>query len=83
MSDVDIRSEVRAYILDEFLPDSEPDELEDDLALTSGGILDSIATVKLVTFIEEEYGIEVEAHEMGDLDSIDDIVTLVESKQSG
>ena len=83
MSDVDIRSEVRTYILDEFLPDSEPDELEDDMALASGGILDSIATVKLVTFLEEEYGIEVGAHEMGDLDSIDDIVTLVESKQSG
>ena len=83
MSDADIRSEVRSYILDEFLPDSEPDELEDSMALTSGGILDSIATVKLVTFLEEEYGVEVEAHEMGDLDSVDEIVTLVESKQSG
>jgi len=82
-SDADIRSKVRAYILEEFLPDSDPDELEDDMALTTGGILDSIATVKLVTFLEDEYDVEVEAHEMGDLDTVDDIVALVESKQSG
>ena len=81
MSEADIKEKVKSYILSEFLPDSEPDELEDDTPLRSGGILDSIATIKLTSYLEEEFGITVEAHEMGDFDTLEEIVTLVSGKQ--
>ena len=61
MSDTDIKDKVKAFILEEFLPDSEPDELEDDTPLRSGGILDSIATIKLTSFLEETFDITMEA----------------------
>ena len=40
----DIRHTIHAYILNEFLPGEDPDELTVDTALITGGVLDSIST---------------------------------------
>lgn len=79
-----VRSEVKDFILREFLPGENPDDLTDDLPLISAGILDSIATLKLVMHLEERYGIALAAHEASKehLDSIDRIVSLVHGKTS-
>jgi acyl carrier protein len=73
---------LKAYILKEFLPGENPDELTDSTPLISGGILDSLATLKLVAFIEQHYSIQLEAHEVDieHLDRIADIVALIGSK---
>lgn len=73
---------VRTYILEEFLPGEDAASLEDSTKLISGGILDSIATIKLVAFLEERFGVEFEAHEMGldHLDSVTDITRIVLDK---
>jgi acyl carrier protein len=78
-----IREAVRAYILAEFLPGEDPEELRDDTPLITGGILDSIATLKLVAHLEEEYGIELQAHEADadHLNTVSDICELVQSKR--
>jgi acyl carrier protein len=78
-----VNEEVRQYILDEFLPGEKPSNLQDDTPLRSSGILDSVATLKVVTFVEEHYGIEVEAHEAGveNFDSIGSIAAFVQSKR--
>src|SRR5688500_18934156 len=75
---------VKSYILKEFLPGENPDELTDATPLITGGILDSLATLKLVAFIEERYKIELQAHEVDieHLDRIADIVALIRSKSS-
>ncbi len=75
---------VRKYILDEFLPGVPGSELADDTPLISGGILDSLATVKLVAVLEERFGIEILAHEASvtHLNTVTDIVTLVRSKRT-
>jgi acyl carrier protein len=80
----DIAQTVRTFIVKEFLPGENPAELTQDLPLISGGILDSIATLKLVMFLEERYGISFEAHEVDKehLDTVGRIVRLVESKIS-
>jgi acyl carrier protein len=79
----EVRDGVRAYILREFLPGEDPAELCDDTPLITGGILDSIATLKLVAHLEEEYGIELQAHEADadHLDTVADICELVRSKR--
>lgn len=56
-------AQIRDYILREFLEGEDPDELEDDTPLISSGILDSIATLKLVSFLEETFGIALAPHE--------------------
>jgi acyl carrier protein len=60
----------------------DPDELTETTPLISGGILDSIATLKLVMFMEEEYGVSFEPHEVDkeNLDDLNSIVRLLCSK---
>jgi acyl carrier protein len=77
-------AQVKQYILETFLPGENPDELKESTPLISGGILDSIATLKLVMFLEERFGISVEAHEADreHLDTLSDIAALVERKKA-
>jgi acyl carrier protein len=80
----DVRGEVRRLILDEFLPGEDPENLLDDTPLRTSGILDSMATIRLTTFLEGRYGIRIEAHETGveHFDTVADIVHLVASKMN-
>jgi acyl carrier protein len=79
-----IRQSIHAYILREFLPGEDPSELTDDTPLITGGILDSISTLKLVTFLEDEFGVTVEAYEAGvdNLDSVGQITRLIAGKKA-
>ena len=45
-----INADVKGFILKEFLPGESPEQLTDSTPLITGGILDSIATLKLVAF---------------------------------
>ena len=78
----DISTAVREFILSEFLPGEDPSELADTTPLMTSAVLDSIATLKLAAFLEERFGISLEAHDLtvANLDAIRDIVRLVESK---
>jgi len=80
----EISNAVRHYILEEFLPGENPNELTDSTPLVTGGILDSIATLKLVSFLEERFRIELAPHETDadHLDTIALITALVHSKVS-
>lgn len=80
-----IKKDIRDYLLEEFLPGEDPAALQDDTPLISTGILDSLATVKLVLFLEKGYGIEISPHETGIdyLNSVEEIARLVESKRAG
>lgn len=73
---------VKDYILSEFLPGEDPGELTDSTPLITGGILDSLAALKLVQFLEEQYGILFEAHEVDidNLNTISSISSFVHSK---
>ena len=78
----DIKQAVKAFILEEFLPGENPEELTDDTPLITGGVLDSIATLKLVMFLEERFGVTLAPHEVDPehLDTTAFIDELVRSK---
>jgi acyl carrier protein len=82
MSD-DVKQALKEFILNEFLPGEDPSELTDTTPLVTGGVLDSIATLKLVLFLEERYGVSFQAHEIDPehMDTIADIERLVLSKK--
>jgi acyl carrier protein len=78
----EVKNIVKGYILQEFLPGENPAQLTDSTPLITGGILDSLGTIKLVAFLEQRFQIQIQAHEtMVDyLDTITDIAQLVSSK---
>lgn len=80
----DIKATIKEFILKEFLPGEDPDELKDDTPLITGGVLDSIATLRLVLFLEERFGVTLQAHETDPqyLDTLSAIAALVASKQA-
>jgi len=80
----DITTSIRNFILTKYLPGESPANLRDDLPLRTSGILDSLATLGLISFIEEEFDIEVEAHEtdIDNFDRLSDIVAFVERKRA-
>jgi acyl carrier protein len=74
---------IKNYILDEFLPGEEPSLLTPTTPLVSSGILDSLATLKLVSFLEQTFAIRLKPHETDEehLDTLEAICGLVESKR--
>lgn len=77
------KATIKDYLMREFLPGEDPDELDDQTPLITGGILDSISTVQLVAFLEKEFGVEFQAHEMSadSLNTIAQIADTVEAKR--
>jgi acyl carrier protein len=84
MKAAEIQSSIRDYLIAEFLPGEDPAELTDDMRLISSKIIDSIAAIKLVSFLEGQFGIQIEAHELDvdNFDTIAKITWLVQSKQA-
>lgn len=80
-----IKTQLKTFILSEFLPGESADNLGDETPLRTSGILDSLSTIKLVSFVEDTFGVEIEAHETGiqDFDRIEDIAALVARKKEG
>ncbi len=84
MDQNEIKRIVRDYIAAQFLPGEDPESLTDDIKLVSDAILDSLASLKLVSFLEERFGISVAAHEVDvdHLDTLDSIAAMVSAKRS-
>jgi acyl carrier protein len=74
---------IKNYILEEFLPDEDPRNLGATTPLMSSGILDSLATLKLITFLEKTFDIEIKAHEADEehFETLEKIWHLVQSKR--
>ena len=79
-----IRDELRQYILAQFLPGEKASNLQDDTPLRTSGIVDSMGMLQLVGFVEERFGVEVEAFEASveNFDRIEDIAAFIESKRA-
>lgn len=77
-----IKSIIKKFILNELSPHY-ADELTDDLKLISDGLIDSISALQLVDFIETQFNIEFEAHEVDrdNLDTLSDIERFIITKQ--
>ncbi len=77
-----VEATVKDYILKEFLPGEDPQALKNTTELITHGILDSLASLKLVSFLEEQFGVTIEAHEVDSehLNTISDISKLVLGK---
>jgi len=79
----EIKEAIRDYILQAHLPGESRANLRDDTPLRSSGILDSLATLGLVGFVENRYGIEFDVYEttVERFDRIEDIADSIVRKR--
>ena len=80
-----VKETLRQFIVKTYLPGESVENLQDDTPLRTSGVLDSMATLGLVSFVEKEFGIELEAHETGieTFDTVGGIADLVVQKVGG
>ena len=80
----DTEAIVKQWILDEILPGEDPNELQPTTPLKSSGVLDSLATLRLVEFLETSFDIRLEPRDLdGDsLETLASIGALVVAKRA-
>ena len=78
-----LRTELKQFIVENFLLSRDASLLRDSDSLTEQGILDSTGALELVTHLEERYGVTVQDEELhpDNLDSIDKIAAFIERKR--
>jgi acyl carrier protein len=78
-----VQTQLRKFIVDNFLMGQDSDTLRDDTSFLEEGVIDSTGVLELVAFLEENYGIKVEDEELipENLDSIRNLGEYLARKQ--
>jgi len=79
----DIRATVREFVVENFMSEGDSSSFTDETDLKESGILDSFSTLNLVSFLENQFHIRLEADdvESGNLFSVVRIEKLVQSRR--
>lgn len=82
MATVDTASRVRAYLIENFLYMRRDSWLDEDERLLDSGILDSMGVMELMSFLEDEFGVEVADAEITEqnLGSVRSIANYIDGK---
>jgi acyl carrier protein len=77
-----LKSEIRQFIVDNFLYGQDDDTLDDEVSFLGKGIIDSTGILELVSFIEEKYSISIDDEELipDNFDSLNKLSTFVSRK---
>ena len=75
------KTRIKNFIIENFLFGN-ANGLQDDTSFLEEGIIDSTGVLELVTFLEEDFGIQVDDEELipENLDSIDNVTAYLERK---
>ena len=81
MHTVEIGSEIRDFVVTNFLF-GKGDELRDDESLLENGVIDSTGVLELVSYLQERFDMRIEDDEIvpANLDSIRNLVQFVSRK---
>jgi acyl carrier protein len=79
----EVKETIRQFILCTHLPGEKAEALGDDTPLQTSGILDSLATVGLIAFLEKHYNVELDVYDTAieEFDCIEDIAATIARKQ--
>jgi acyl carrier protein len=80
---LDIRSEIRNFIFDNFMMGKENEQLSDTDSLLGMGVIDSTGVLELVGFLEDHFKVTVEADETipDNFDSVNSLINYIQSKR--
>jgi acyl carrier protein len=78
-----LSSEIKEFIVTNFLFGQSPETLTDDQSFLESGIIDSTGMLELVSFVEQRYGIAIADRELvpENLDSLRNISQFVARKR--
>ena len=78
-----IKAEIKTFIVDNFLFGDDKG-LEDQTSFMEGAIIDSTGILELVDYLEKDFNITISDGELlpENLDSIDNIVNILETKMT-
>jgi len=81
----EIERALRSFIAEELFYGADHGALADDQPLQETGVIDSMGMLRLVTFLEETFGIEVLDSEVvpEHLGTLGGIISFIERKRSG
>ena len=84
MSSESNRARLLAFLESIRRPDASLDHIGDSDGLVQSGLIDSLAMLEIITFLESEFGIDFRdrGFEPGKLRSIESILDLIELKPS-
>ena len=79
---MNIEEELKNFILENFIIDENPSQLDKNQSFLESGIIDSTGILELVSFIEEHYKITVEDEDLipDNLDSLNNVVNFINKK---
>ncbi len=85
MTQTEVREQVWAYILENFLYMRPDFRVRSDDSLLRNGVFDSLGVMEVIGFLEEAYGIQVEPQEIteANFDALDAIAAFVVAKLAG
>jgi acyl carrier protein len=77
-----IKSNVKEYIIKEFMYDANIVDLDDDFLLMENGIVDSLKVLRLIIFLEKQYNFMIKPEEMiiDHFETIDTIADLIQGR---
>lgn len=80
---MNIEQTVEKFVIEELIVGGSDTKLDPDESLVSSGVIDSLAILRLITFIEETFGVAVDDDEVvpENFETINVIKAFVEGKQ--
>lgn len=81
---MDIETAIERFIVNEIMLGDNSTKIDPDESLINSGVLDSLALLRLIAFIEEQFNVTVEDSEVipENLETLNDIVAFVEQKKN-
>lgn len=84
MKGEDVKSDVKKFIVDNFLFGQEDEPILENDSFMEKGIIDSTGILELITFLEEKYAITIEDEELlpENLDSLNNVGRFILLKRA-
>jgi acyl carrier protein len=79
---MNIQASLERFIVDELLVGAKKTALTPETSLISSGIIDSLSLIRLINFIESNFGVTIEDHEVvvENFETLNNLAALIASK---
>jgi len=79
----ELNAKLKEFIMTEVSPDLNLPQLDDDEPLIESGIIDSLGVLKIMAFLDEEFGIDLSAEQikLENFKNVTSICSLIEKNK--